>query len=226
MGLCDFGSSHAAVREAFAAAFGPGQPISIGPIAQAIAAYERTLITPDAPYDRFVRGDASALTQQQLRGMALFESVGCVGCHTSPSFSRASILTPEKGHAGMRLFPVWPNELTAKLMLDVDRGAASTGSVGLWRVPSLRNVELTAPYFHNGSVPDLTEAVRLMAETELARVVQDAVPADTVIGWDAAQHRITRYTPLTISQADIADIVAFLRSLTSNRLRTATAAPR
>jgi cytochrome c peroxidase len=66
----------------FEAAFGKGTPITIGRITAAIASYERTLINSDTPYDRFIRGDADALTPAQKRGMGLFQSVGCVTCHS------------------------------------------------------------------------------------------------------------------------------------------------
>lgn len=123
-GLAQRLANDASYRDAFAAAFGPGEPITKDRIADAIAAFERTLVTPDASYDRFVRGDPSALTPHQLRGMALFESVGCVNCHTGPAFSRASFLTPEQGRAGFRLFPVRKTALIAKYGLDKDAGAA------------------------------------------------------------------------------------------------------
>lgn len=92
-------------REPFARAFGADQPITIRQIAAAIAAYERTLITPDAPYDRFVRGDDQALAPAQLRGMELFQSVGCIQCHSGPNFSGASLFDPPP--STQRLFPVF-----------------------------------------------------------------------------------------------------------------------
>ncbi len=203
---------------AFAAAFGPNAPIDIGHVAMAIAAFERTLVTADAPYDRFVRGDASALDAQQLRGMALFETAGCVACHSGPNFSSASVLAPERGAAGMRLFPARPSPYTARYRFADDRGAAPPGAPGVWRVPSLRNVALAAPYFHNGSVDDLTEAVRIMATVEAGRVIADNPRVEPVVSWSAQSRRLIRYTPSTLSEADVADIVAFLKALTSERL--------
>jgi cytochrome c peroxidase len=184
----------------------------------AIAAFERTLVTADAPYDRFVRGDASALDAQQLRGMALFETAGCVTCHSGPNFSSASVLAPERGAAGMRLFPARASPYTARYRFADDSGAAAPGGPGVWRVPSLRNVALAAPYFHNGSVDDLTEAVRIMATVEAGRVISDSPRVEPVVSWSADSRRIMRYTPSTLSEADVADIVAFLKALTSERL--------
>ncbi len=204
---------------AFAAAFGAEEPIRIERVAQAIAAYERTLITPDAPYDRFVRGDQSALTPQQVRGMAMFESARCADCHSGPNFSSASVLTRDRGGMGMRLFPAQPSPFDAQYGLTLDSGARAKGaSPGLWRVPSLRNVALTAPYFHNGSVSDLTEAVRIMAVAQSGRVLSDRPSLEPVAAWVPSERRIMHYKPTPIGEADIADIVAFLRALTSDRL--------
>ena len=157
---------------AFAKAFGAETPIRIEHAAKAIAAYERTLITPDTPYDRFVRGDASALTPQQVRGMALFETARCADCHSGPNFSSASSVAPGRGGTGYRLFPSIASPYDAQYGLNLDFGARAKGSTpGLWRVPTLRNIALTGPYFHNGSVGDLTEAVRVMAVSQSGRVI-------------------------------------------------------
>lgn len=203
-------------REAFAAAFGADRPISFDRIAEAIAAYERTLITPDSAYDRFVRGDASALRPQQLRGMALFQSVGCIECHSGPNFSGASLF--ETG-APLRPFPAFPSPLAERRDLLADRGAAAGGArQGVWRVPSLRNVALTSPYFHNGSVDELSEAVRIMANAQLGRPV-GAVPADRGLVWDDGERvlaSVGRRAPL--GDDEVADLVAFLRALSSDRL--------
>jgi cytochrome c peroxidase len=205
--------------EAFTVAFGAGEPVSTGHLAQAIAAYERTLITPDTPYDRFVRGDQSALTPQQARGMALFERTGCTDCHSGPNFSSASVLTPDRGSTGLRLFPAQSSAFDAKYALTGDSGARTKGSTpGLWRVPSLRNVALTAPYFHNGSVSDLTEAVRIMAVSQSGRVLSESPVLQPAIAWLPGERRMMRYRQTPINEADIADITAFLRALTSDRL--------
>jgi cytochrome c peroxidase len=197
---------------AFDRVFGAG-PIDADRIAKAIAAFERTLITPDAPFDRFLRGDATALSERQLRGMALFEEVGCIVCHAGPGFSRASLLAPEGGASGIRLFPSLPSDYEKTYRLTEDLGAAKGGRAGLWRVPSLRNVALTGPYFHNGSVATLTEAVKVMATVQAGRVVGDG-RVETRIEWSPETGRITRRTPSPLSEAQVADLVAFLESLT------------
>lgn len=205
---------------AFAAAFGAETPIDPDRIAEALAAFERTLITPDAPFDRFVRGDREALTARQIRGMSLFETVGCVVCHSGPGFSRASLLAPEKGSSALRLFPSLPSPYADTYRLTDDLGAVKAGRAGLWRVPSLRNVALTGPWFHNGSVSDLTEAVRIMATVQAGRVVTDR-KVDAIVEWSPEMRRLTRRTPSALTEAEVADIVAFLGALTSDRLAAA-----
>lgn len=189
-------------RDAFARAFGDRLPISFERIAQAIAAYERTLITPDAPYDRFVRGDAAALNPAQLRGMALFESVGCVLCHRGPGFSDAGLIG---GEVALRIFPANATAYDTKYDL------LPEGRRGVWRIASLRNVALTGPWLHNGAVDKLDEVVRIMAAGQLGR-------SGRLNAWlnDAGQLGKADRSPL--GKADVADLVAFLEALSSDRL--------
>ncbi|WP_434515456.1 cytochrome-c peroxidase [Dechloromonas sp. ARDL1] len=191
-------------RARFALAFGEGQAITFERIVQAIAAYERTLITADTPYDRYVRGESTALNQAQLRGMALFEAVGCVLCHRGPNFSDASLLD---GETPLRFFPANPTPYDEKYKL-----LTESGERGVWRVPSLRNVALTGPWLHNGSVDKLDEVVRIMASAQLGRSTQ----LMTWLNKDSALDKVDR-SPL--SDRDIHDIVAFLESLSSDGLR-------
>jgi len=202
-------------REEFRRVFGD-QPINFDLIAKAIAAFERTLITPDAPYDRFVRGDPGALTPAQQRGMALFESVGCVTCHSGPAFSDASLLG---GRMPLRYFPANATPYETRYNLMADGGATGRiGVRGIWRVPSLRNVALTGPYFHNGSVDKLPEAVRIMAAAQLgASVGGTATPAHTVV-WSPEERLFNRMERRAVSDQDVEDIVAFLHSLSSDTL--------
>jgi cytochrome c peroxidase len=205
----------ATYREPFDNAFGAGRPITIDRIVAAIAAYERTLITPDAPYDRFVRGDASALSAAQLRGMELFQSVGCIQCHSGPNFSGASVFDPPP--VPQRLFPVFASrQYVARYELTRDIGANAGGNKqGVWRIPSLRNVALTAPYFHNGSVDSLREAVRIMATVQRGRRIGDD---DRRIVWSQGDRTITRAGAMPLSERDVDDIVEFLKSLSSESL--------
>jgi cytochrome c peroxidase len=203
-------------QQVFADVFGPEEPITIRQITRAIAAYERTLITPDTPYDRFVRGDDGALSPAALRGMALFEKVGCRNCHVDPVFSSAGT---EKPFGIYRPFPVYTkgNPFLARYDLLLD------GRPARFRVPSLRNVALTAPYFHNGSVQTLEEAVRVMAVSQLGRTLSndprdDLVIASAVVDDTAPGRNLGAVQNRAVSDDEIADLVAFLNALTAIRL--------
>jgi cytochrome c peroxidase len=140
-------------REAFAAAFpGEGDPVTPRNVALAIAAFERTLNTPNSPFDRFLAGDAAALTDQQQWGMRLFADNGCIACHSGPNFSDSNFHRFElPGSRDEGRFLVTGD--------DADRFA--------FRTPTLRNVAVTYPYFNNGSIDNLRDAVNLMAQQML-----------------------------------------------------------
>lgn len=198
---------------AFTAAFGsPG--ITAPRVAQALAAFERSLVTADSPYDRFVAGDEQALSPRQRRGMWLFQDLGCVSCHSGPNFSGASLVGPKNPFAVLR-----SSRLTADQarILTRDKGrAAPSAAEGMWRIPSLRNVALTAPYFHNGSISSLEQAVRLMAQAQLAAQVEGMGAED--VWWSAEDARLGRYQGKSLSARDLDDVVAFLHALTSDTL--------
>lgn len=203
-------------RQLFDLAFNVGAEITFDRIAQAIAAYERTLITPDTPYDRFVLGDKHALSSAQLRGMALFQTTGCVRCHMGPNFSAASVT--ESG-SPYRLFPANASAYETRYRLTQDTGALPPGSErGMWRVPSLRNVALTAPYFHNGAVSSLEEAVRVMATVQLGATLDQSPHGPRKIFWSAGDKTLAAIDRQALSKEDVADIAEFLRALTSDRL--------
>ena len=187
-------------QASFQHAFGNDVKIDENTIAMAIAAYERTLITPNSPYDRFVRGDKKALTAQQQRGMQAFADVGCTSCHSGPNFSGPAL--PE-GTGFFMKFPTYlDNPYVARYRLLDDGGkAVQTGKSedqNFWRVPTLRNLTYTAPYFHNGLVKFIPEAVRVMAATQLNK---------------------------SLSDDQVADITAFLESLTGRVSGADDAAP-
>ncbi|NTV96598.1 MAG: c-type cytochrome [Thiobacillus sp.] len=207
-----------AYRAAFAQAFGPDRAIDIQAVVGAIAAYERTLVTADSPYDRYVRGDKAALDAAQVRGMALFEKVGCVVCHHGPNFSSASRFD---ARAPYRLFPAYGNDYVARYRLADDLGLAlGPSGRGVWKVPSLRNVALTGPYFHNGSVARLEEAVRIMATSQLGFKVMAEPAGAGAVYLSTADHALHRVERRVLGEADVRDLAAFLRALTSERLAT------
>jgi len=198
----------------FAAAFGGDRGITGERIVAAIAAYERTLITPDTAYDRFVRGDTGALTSAQLRGMALFESVGCMLCHSGPNFSAASVFGPI---APYRLFPASKQPLDAGLLADT-KIAPRGSEQGVWRVPSLRNVALTAPYFHNGSVTRLEDAVRIMARAQLGLRLESDGPGELAVHCSPSDRVLQTAGSRVLGDREIGDIVAFVGALSSEAL--------
>jgi len=124
----------------------------------ALATFERSLVTPGSRFDRWLEGDASALTPEELDGYRLFKSLGCSSCHQGVN-------------VGGNLFE--RQGIFRRLV---------AGTPEIVRVPSLRNVATTAPYFHDGSAPTLNEAVRRMAAAQLDRTLSDQ-QVDSVVGF-------------------------------------------
>ncbi|MCW8916968.1 MAG: c-type cytochrome [Magnetovibrio sp.] len=204
----------------FKNAFGPQARITIHNITKAIAAYERSLTTNDTPYDRFVNGDTSALTPAQKKGMYLFQKLGCKVCHAGPNFSGASLVGPRRPFAHLRTDRL---DKDTQNNLSQDKGRSSINSQhGLWRIPSLRNVALTAPYFHNGSVKSLRTAVEIMAHSQLNAVV--GIPSSTtkieILNWSSDKRQFYLSKRKHIRDQDISNIVDFLHALTSERLKS------
>ena len=166
----------------FEAAFGPGDVVTMDNAAKAIAAYERTLITPGNAYDRYAKGDTKALTTQQARGLETLASVGCTSCHQGPAFNGPALPV---GTGFFMKFPTYQDSVYVvkyKLMDDLGRATVTKDPAdqAMWRVPTLRNLEFTAPYMHTGSVKTLPEAVRVMAATQLNKTLPDAQVDDIV----------------------------------------------
>lgn len=149
--------------------------------ADAIAEFERTLITPDSRFDDYLRGNEKALTAQEKRGWELFKETGCMTCHTGTYFG---------GESYQAMNPQYFEDRGN--MTDADNGRFNVtkdeADKHMFKVPMLRNVEVTAPYFHDASVKSLEDAVRKMAKYQLG---QDSMPA-----------------------ADVRAITAFLKTLT------------
>lgn len=166
----------------FVKAFGTDNPMTVDNAAKAVGAFERTLITPNSPYDRFVKGDKAALDKQQIRGMNTFAEVGCTSCHSGPAFNGPAM---PAGTGFFMKFPTFADdEYVKKYDLSADKGrfdvTAKEADQHLFKVPTLRNVALTAPYFHNGSVQTLDEAVRVMAKLQLNKTLSDTQVDDIV----------------------------------------------
>jgi len=134
-------------RRQFVAAYGHAPDRAS--LLDAIAAYERSLVTPGSPFDRWLGGEAAALSPEEQKGYQLFKSIGCISCHQGVNvggnlFERHGIFHP-----------------------------LASPKPEILRVPSLRNVAVTPPYFHDGSAPTLDEAVRKMAEAQLDQTLSD-----------------------------------------------------
>jgi len=153
----------AEMRNMFTAAYGGGPDAHN--VIDAIISFQRTLVTPESRFDRWLTGDATALSADEREGYALFKSLGCVSCHQGVNiggnlFQRHGIFHP-----------------------------LASPDPAILRVPSLRNVATTAPYFHDGSAPTLDDAVRKMGRAQLNTLLTDP---------------------------QVTAIVAFLHSLTGN----------
>jgi cytochrome c peroxidase len=154
-------------RPKFEAAFpGLADPIVIGNVTKAIAVFETTLTTPNAPFDKYLKGDDKALTADQKAGLELFVDKGCATCHNGVNV----------GGGRYAAFGV-VEKPSAELLPPGDRGRVevtkSKDDEYVYKVPTLRNVELTAPYFHTGKSWDLEQAVAVMGSAQLGAKLDD-----------------------------------------------------
>jgi cytochrome c peroxidase len=145
-------------------------PISYENVSKAIAAFERTLITKDR-FDDFQRGSDSALTEKELKGLNEFLTVGCTTCHFGPllggnNYKKVGILEPYEGSDDKGRFDVTEDEF----------------DMFVFKVPSLRNIALTDPYFHDGKTETLDKAVRTMARIQLGAELKDE-QTDSIIAF-------------------------------------------
>jgi cytochrome c peroxidase len=133
-------------------------------VLDALATFQRSLLTPDARFDRYLRGERDAITAEEARGYQLFKAYGCIACHQGVNVG---------GNLFQR-FGVFYDPFAAR----GNAGAADLGRYTItgreddrkvFRVPSLRNVAVTSPYFHDGSAASLAEAVDIMARSQLGR---------------------------------------------------------
>jgi cytochrome c peroxidase len=164
---------------------GQAQAVNFDNMALAIEAFEATLVTPDSRFDRYLAGEAGALDATEREGLQLFVESGCASCHNGPNFG------------GQAYFPFGVVQRPgAEILPDEDKGRFAVTRTAsdeyVFRAAPLRNVELTAPYFHSGQVWDLEQAVAIMGSAQLGREL------------DARQTRA---------------IAAFLRSLTGRQPR-------
>ncbi len=152
-------------------------------ITDAIAAFEKTLVTPDSAFDRYLKGDAGALTEEQLAGKEDFVRFGCATCHSGPTLGGISFEYIST-HAPFHSFMPKDYAEGAHGLADFTKKKAHTD---MFRVPTLRNVALTAPYFHTGAVESLKEAVRIMFETQVGSSDADDTTINNVTRFLEAQ---------------------------------------
>ncbi len=142
----------------FKKAFGSDK-VTIDEVTKAIAAFEETLVTPNSRFDKWLKGDKKALSKSELEGYKLFKDSGCVACHNGPavggnSFQKMGLVEPYKASSPAE----GRSAVTGK---DADRFN--------FKVPTLRNVEMTYPYFHDGAANTLPEAVDTMGRIQLGK---------------------------------------------------------
>jgi cytochrome c peroxidase len=147
---------------------GDSKPVTVDNAAKAIGAFERKLLTP-ARWDAFLEGKRDALDDAEIAGLRTFVESGCQTCHSGPGmggamFQKLGLVMPWRDSLDLGRFEVSKQ--------DSDRQ--------VFKVPSLRNAEKTAPYYHDGSVPTLEEAVRLMGRHQLGKELSDAQVASIV----------------------------------------------
>jgi len=168
----------------FAAAFGDSS-ITFERIAQAIATFERTIVSGNAPYDRYLAGDKSALTKEQKDGLDFFNKKGeCAECHKGPNFS-------DEKFANLGVGMDQPNPDLGRYDFTKKRG-----DIGRFKVPTLRDLSVRAPYMHDGSEKTLSDVLNLYAKGGLPN-----------------PHLDTRLAPFYLDEETRRDLLAFLDSL-------------
>jgi cytochrome c peroxidase len=206
-------------RMAFRLAF-KNDGITIDTIAKAIATYERTLLSGNSPFDRFITGNNDAITEAQKRGWLLFKGKArCIECHTytpaSPFFTNfkfhntgIAISNENVERLMNQVAEVQGSNNKALSLLTHTEGVSELGrylltqqpkDVGAFKTPTLRDIELTGPYMHNGSQKTLLDVVKFYSQ-----------------GGERNSHLDERMRPLNLTDQEINDVVEFLRALTSD----------
>lgn len=188
-------------REMFRKAFpGANDPLTPENWGRAIGAYERTLVTP-SPFDAYLKGDAAALSAPARAGLRKFVDAGCAGCHSGVGV----------GGGMYQKFGVVEDYWKETHSRSVDKGrfdvTASAADMYVFKVPSLRNVAMTPPYFHDGSVATLSDAVHVMGKVQLGR----DLPKQDVDAIVAFLESLTGQLPADFRSAPELSAAAFLQ---------------
>jgi len=209
-----------------------GGPVTIDGFAKAVAAFERTLISGDSPFDRYLAGDLNAISEAARNGMILFRTKArCGVCHvfnqnfaafaTSPFFTDGNYrntgvaanfggfnalarqaMAATRDQSGKAIAAMANHERAAELGRFVTTG--NTLDIGAFRTPSLRNVDLTAPYFHDGSAATLADVVRFYVK-----------------GGNENPNRDWQLEPVALTELEQRELIEFLKALTSDDARRA-----
>jgi cytochrome c peroxidase len=182
--------ANAEYQSLFAGAFGSEQPVNAENLGRAIAAFMRSLLANNSPFDRYMRGDRSAMTEKQVRGMQRFEEIGCIRCHNGPMFSDYKL--------HVMGVPDNPN-LPAS-----DEGADNTYA---FRTPTLRNIIFTAPFMHSGMARSLSAAIGFYEDSSAGRPRNPKVSAEKL---DPLVKELVDF------DADDVDLLQFLRALSDD----------
>ena len=145
-------------RAEFEQAFGSDK-VNIDRVTTAIAAFEETLVTPGSRFDKWLEGDEDAISKKELRGYQLFKGAGCAGCHNGPAV----------GGMQYQKFGIHGTYETVSTAEGRKGVTGKDSDLHVFKVPTLRNIELTYPYFHDGAVDTLEEAVAIMGKLQLDR---------------------------------------------------------
>ncbi|PNK61874.1 cytochrome C biogenesis protein CcsA [Psychrobacter sp. FDAARGOS_221] len=164
----------------FHEAFANEDDINIDQVTSAIALFEETLVTPNSRFDQWLGGDDESITAQELKGYQLFKDSGCVACHNGSAV----------GGGSFQKFGVFDKYTTQNLAEGRYAVTGNDDDKHLFKVPTLRNIDLTYPYFHDGQVDSLADAVNIMGKIQLNR---------------------------DFTSEETADIVAFLKTLTGDQ---------
>jgi cytochrome c peroxidase len=213
-------ASNPGYKRRFEQVFGK-QSIFLGTVVKAIAAYERTLVSRNSPFDRFIGGSTSAISEAQRRGWELFKGKArCITCHefteSSPFFTDQKFHNTGAGEtnhdplvnlARQKLANGLTRESAANVLAHED-GVSELGrynvtwqqaDIGAFKTPTLRDVELTAPYMHNGSLKTLIDVLKFYNK-----------------GGKPNPYLDPDLQPLSLTDAEIGELVQFLRALTSD----------
>ena len=156
--------------------------IHIDYIVISIAIYKRTLVSLNSPFYQYLKGYKTALSASAIRGMKLVESTGCIACHSGPHYAGPILPTGTGFYMKFPTFPGTAYDQKYKFTKDLGRFEVTKNEndKNMFRVPGWRNVAKTAPYFHNGSVKTLKEAVQVMAKTQLNKELKPEEVTDIV----------------------------------------------